>query len=181
MLAAVVSADLGWSDIGSWASLYELLPHLSHAKSVGLEGRFGMIGDPPVGQAQLLHGFRNLIRALVAVAPGRVHLQIAAVLADSGTTERGLRQNPSHLRAAQKVSPQFTSSQDIGASPAPLDGLFNGRRSAGLENLVDHACRAGSDAGDPRQRAWIRETPPIRACRPRRRWTCRRVPSCWRG
>ncbi|MHB9034164.1 MAG: mannose-1-phosphate guanylyltransferase [Anaerolineae bacterium] len=25
--AAVVSGDLGWNDIGSWASLYELLPH----------------------------------------------------------------------------------------------------------------------------------------------------------
>jgi len=81
-----------------------------------------------------------------------VHLQITAVLFDGGASKRKIRQDSPYLRAAQDVLTQVTPPQDVGATLAPFDGLFDGRRSAGLQNLADDARGARPDAWNARQR-----------------------------
>jgi hypothetical protein len=60
-------------------------------------------------------------------------------------------ENSPNFRAAQEVSTKLTTTLNVGATLAMFDGLFDGRRCAGLQNLTDHARRTGADARDPRQ------------------------------
>jgi hypothetical protein len=80
-----------------------------------------------------------------------VHLQITEVLLNRGAREAGVREYPSHLRTAQKVSPKCPSALDVGATLAPFDGLFDGVGSAGFENLENHPSRTRPDARNARQ------------------------------
>jgi mannose-1-phosphate guanylyltransferase len=50
---AVIPCDLGWSDIGSWASLFDILPHdsqhnvlMGHVQHVGIDTRNSLIYSP---------------------------------------------------------------------------------------------------------------------------------------
>ena len=112
-----------------------------------------MVGDRRVLIASLNAGVGNLLDRRRTIAPFGVHLQITAVLFNGGAIEGGIRENPPHLRAAQKVPPKLPSSLDVGATLATFDGLFDGRRCAGLEDLAYHARRTRSDARNSRQGA----------------------------
>ena len=112
-----------------------------------------MVGHRRVLIASLNAGVGNLLDRRRTIAPFGVHLQITAVLLNGGAIEGGIREHPPDLRAAQKVSPKLPSSLDIGATLAPFDGLFDGRRCAGLEDLAYHARRTRSDARNSRQGA----------------------------
>ena len=57
--------------------LLELLPHARRVEAVGLKGGLRMVRDAPVSQAEFAHRLGNLLRALVAVAPGGVIVQRA--------------------------------------------------------------------------------------------------------
>ena len=82
-----------------------------------------------------------------------MHLQVAAVLLEGGTRECRIREHAPDFGAAEKMPPKLASPLDVCAAVALFDRLFDGRRLAGLQNLADDSCRAGPDAGDPRQRA----------------------------
>ena len=111
-----------------------------------------MVGHRRVLIASFDAGVGNLLDRRRAITPFGVHLQIAAVLFDGGASEGGIRQDSPHLRPAQEVPTKLTPPLNIGAPLALLDGLFDGRRSAGLENLADHARRPRPDAWNSRQR-----------------------------
>ena len=111
-----------------------------------------MVGHRRVLIASFKAGVGNLLDRRRAITPFGVHLQITAVLLDGRASEGGIRQDSPHLRAAQEVPTKVTPPLNIGAPLALLDGLFDGRRAAGLENLADHARRPRSDAWNSRQR-----------------------------
>ena len=80
-----------------------------------------------------------------------MHLDIAAILLLRRTGEAGIRQDALHLGAAEKVVPQGTSAVDVRAGVARIDGAFDRRGLAGVQNLADDAGRARTNAGDARQ------------------------------
>src|SRR4030095_4746534 len=112
-----------------------------------------MIGDRRVSIAALKTRIGNLLDRRIAVAPFRVHLQIAAVLLERGAGERGIQQNAADLRAAQKVPPKLTSSLNIRPPIAARDRAVNRWRLASVQDLADDSCGTGSNAGDFRQGA----------------------------
>ncbi len=122
-----------------------------HRHATGDSEPVRMVGHRGVLIASLHAGVGNLFDRRSTIAPFGVHLQITAVLLNGGAIEGGIREHPPDLRAAQKVPPKLPSSLDIGATLAPFDGLFDGRRGAGLEDLADHARRTWSDARNARQ------------------------------
>ena len=122
-----------------------------HRHAAGDSEPVRMIGHRGVLIASLNAGVGNLLDRRSTIAPFGVHLQIAAVLFNGGTIEAGIREHPPYLRAAQKVPPKLPSSLDIGATLAPFDCLFDGRRCAGLEDLAYHARRTRPDAWNSRQ------------------------------
>ena len=125
---------------------------LRHRHAAGDLQSVRVVGHRRVLIASFKAGVGNLLDRRRAITPFGVHLQITAVLVDGGASEGGIRQDPPHLRAAQEVPTQVTPPLNIGAPLALLDGLFDGRRSAGLENLADHARRPRPDAWNARQR-----------------------------
>jgi hypothetical protein len=111
-----------------------------------------MVGHRGVLIASFNAGIGNLLDRWRAITPFRVHLQITAVLLEGRASEGGIRQDSPHLRAAQEMPTKVTPPLNIGAPLALLDGLFDGRRSAGLQNLADDARGARPDAWNARQR-----------------------------
>ena len=72
-----------------------------------------MIGDGAEAVAARETGLDDVRERLAAVAPGRVHLEIAAVVLEAGPVKRVFRSAASHLRAAQKVLAQIAASFDV--------------------------------------------------------------------
>ena len=106
-----------------------------------------MIGDRGVSIASFKAGIGNLLDRRSTIAPFGVHLQIAAVPLQAGAIEGGIREDTPHFRAAEELPAKLTPPLNVGATLAPFDGLFDGRRSAGLQDLADHARRSRPDAG----------------------------------
>jgi hypothetical protein len=86
-----------------------------------------MIRDRRVLIPLLKTGVSDFPDGRVAVAPLRVHLQVAAVLLKTGACECGIREHAADLGAAEKVPPQLPSPVDLGAAFAAFDRLFDGR------------------------------------------------------
>jgi len=128
---------------------------LVHAdRFLGLQPDDAIVVGVRLGLIAALHaGVGNVFDRRNAIAPFGVHLQIAAILLKRGTLEVGVGENPPHLRAAQEVPPKLAAPLDIAPTLALLDGLFDGRRSPGLENLANDARRTRPDARNPRKSA----------------------------
>src|SRR4029450_5855461 len=66
-----------------------------------------MIGDRRVLIAAVTTGIRDVLHRRGAVAPFGMHLQVAQVLLDRGTPERGIREHAADFRTAEKMAPQL--------------------------------------------------------------------------
>src|ERR1700704_3642504 len=108
-----------------------------------------MIGDRRIVIAPFTTGVSNVLDCRVTVAPFGVHLQITAVLLNGRTRERGVCENATDFRTTQKMPPKLPSPLNICSVAALVDRAFDGRRSAGLEDLADNPCRGRANTRDP--------------------------------
>src|SRR4029434_3965604 len=92
-----------------------------------------MIGDRGISIAALNTGLRDVLHRRGAVAPFGVHLEVAQVLLKGRTRERGIREHSADVRTAEKIAPTLGARVYVRAPAAGFYGLFNGRRSAGLQ------------------------------------------------
>ena len=123
-------------------------------QAVGDRQPAGVIGDRAPGVAAAAAGLDDLLERLAAVAPRRVHLQIAAIVGEARAAQAGVAVDGADAGAAQEVRAQARG----GARPrralaAGVDHALDHRRGAGRQHLLDHARRRRADPRDPRQRA----------------------------
>src|SRR5436309_2679795 len=81
----------------------------------------------------------DVLQRLAAVAPDRVHLQIAAVVVDARSAERRVSERGEDLRAAEKVTAEVAPPLDIGALRAFGYRTLDRRRRSGLQHFQNHA------------------------------------------
>src|SRR5689334_1810275 len=98
-----------------------------------------MVGHGCVGIAPRTTGIGDLGECWVAVAPLRVHLQIAAILVGSRSCEVRVAKDPHHFSAAEKMASQRSTTVDLVARTARVNGLLDGGRHAAVEHLVNHS------------------------------------------
>src|SRR5205814_6204179 len=95
----------------------------------------------------------DVAQCLRAVAPGGVHLQVAAVVGAARARQPRILQRGYYLRAAQKVAAQAAPAVDLRALAAPGDGLLDGCRGAGLQHFENDPGGGGTDIRDFPQRS----------------------------
>jgi hypothetical protein len=91
---------------------------------------------------------------LPAVAPGRVHLQVSAIVGQRWTAPSAIADRRNHCRTAEEVAAERAPTARL-LFLAPLgDGTIDGGRSAArLERFQNHAKRRWADSRDLRQRS----------------------------
>ena len=130
-----------------------LLEELRHRDAAGDRQTVRMIRDAAEAVAALDAGRDDLVERLAAVAPRRVHLQIAAIVGEARSDELRVPQRCEHLRAAQEMPAQIALPLDVRCLVALGDRALHRRRRAGLQHLEDHAARRRADVGDLAERA----------------------------
>ena len=78
-------------------------------------------------------------QCLAAVAPDRVHLEVAAILLERHRVGSGLAKRRDHLRSREEVGTPCAAPLDDGVAADRLDGLLDDLRRTGLENFDDDA------------------------------------------
>ncbi len=104
-----------------------LLCGLGHRHAAGNRQAVRMVGDRRVPVAACQAGLGNLVHRRRAVAPFRMHLQVAAVVVWRRPVEGRVAQDAEGLGAAEDMLPQASATSDVRLPAARLDGTFNGR------------------------------------------------------
>ena len=130
-----------------------LLEELRHRDAAGDRQTVRMIRDTAEAVATLDAGRDDLVERLAAVAPRRVHLQIAAIVGDRRSGQLLVLQRREHLRATEKVSAQIAPSCDVFALAALVDRALDRRRRSRLQHLENHARGRRADVRNLPERA----------------------------
>src|SRR4051812_33547212 len=133
--------------------LFVLFAQLRHRHSAGDLQAVGMIGHRTELVSEADSRADDVGERLAAVAPGGVHLQVAAVVLDSRPLQRRVGQRREHLRTTEEVVAQPAPALDVCRLAAFGDGPFDRRRGARLEHLLDDARRRRADIRNFLQRA----------------------------
>src|SRR5205085_2709124 len=96
-------------------------------------------------------GIADLLHCRSAVAPFRMHLQIAAILLNRGSHACGVGENAPDCRPADKVLPKLTPPFDVCPPSARCDRILDRRRLAAFQNLADDAYGTWTNARDSRE------------------------------
>src|SRR5688500_2810473 len=107
-----------------------------------------MVGDRAVLVSALDRRDDDLRERLPAVAPIRVHLEIAAIVVKPGTGQPLVAQHRDNLRAAEVVRPPPSPILDRRGLPSLGYGAIDRLRAAGCERLDDDPRRGGTDVRD---------------------------------
>src|SRR5881628_3486676 len=94
-----------------------------------------MVGDGAERVSEVDAGFDDVLERLAAIAPRRVHLEIAAIVLDPRPGQRRVAQRAEDLRAAEGMIAKAAAALDILLLAAAGDRALDGRRSAGLKDL----------------------------------------------
>ena len=121
-------------------------------QAVGNRQPAGVIGHRAPGVAAAAAGLDDRLERLAAVAPRRVHLEIAAVVLAARPAQAGVVVDGADAGAAQEVRAQTAAAVDLAALAAGVDHALHHRRGAGRQHLQDHARRRRADPRDARQR-----------------------------
>src|ERR1043166_5576362 len=97
--------------------------------------------------------FDDVLERLTAVAPRRVHLEIAAILRFGWTGQRRIVERGNDAGARQKILAPHAALLRLRDLAARLDCGSNRGRLAGLQHFEDHACRCRADMLNLLQRA----------------------------
>src|SRR5689334_9559961 len=98
-----------------------LLGGFGHRHAAGDSQAVRVVSDGGEAIAAVQARVGNLANRRSAVAPFRMHLQIAGVVFERGARKRRISQNATDCGAAQKVPPKLTASFYISPSIAAFD------------------------------------------------------------
>jgi hypothetical protein len=112
-----------------------------------------VIGDGSVLIAPRETGIGYLAQCRRAIAPFRVHLQIAAILVRPWPAECGFAQHTDDFSSAEEMAAERAPPFHIGGSVAECHCLIHAGGPAGLEHLENDARRCRTDACNLRQAA----------------------------
>src|SRR3989442_10086788 len=98
-----------------------------------------MIGNSAVVVAPGDAGVDDVLEGLAAVAPGRMHLQIAAVRGELRTAELRIAQGRHNLRARQEIAAQVTAFRDVRTAAAFGNRALHSLGSTGAEHVENYA------------------------------------------
>src|ERR687888_119190 len=104
-----------------------------------------MIGDTAELIAARDAGLDDLLERLAAIAPRRMHLQVAVIFGQLRPLQLVVAQRGEHLRTAEEMTPKIPPALDVARLAALGNGAFHRRRRSRLQHLEDDARRRRSD------------------------------------
>ncbi len=144
-LAAVVPADLGWSDVGSWSAVWDVLDHDDDGNAV--EGPVVLMES----RNSLVRSDESVLTTVVGLDDVVVIATVDAVLVTSRDKSEGVKALVERLKAQNRT-------RGGRASPhLPPLGLLSGRRPRRALSRQAHRREAG------RQAVAAKASPPVRA------------------
>src|SRR5262245_48040661 len=129
-----------------------LLFRLGHRHAARDPQAVRMVGDRRIAVPPREAGLGDLLEGRRAVAPFRMHLEIATVVGRTWSRGRRVVEEAQRFGATEKVLAERPPAPDILELAAVRDRLFDRRRASGLEDLEDHARRSRPNAGNLHER-----------------------------